>query len=127
MIGNFIDDIDCGSFFDQIDDLLEFPAEETAAIDTTAVAPLAPPTNFWSAESDSFHAANAVFSGNTVPDLSTELSVPVRFQTLLTSHSSTCALKTRSRAFREPVACSFINAPGFGGVFITCLLLCIVV
>ncbi|ESW23870.1 hypothetical protein PHAVU_004G083100 [Phaseolus vulgaris] len=76
MIGNFIDDIDCGSFFDQIDDLLEFPAEETAAIDTTAVAPLAPPTNFWSAESDSFHAANAVFSGNTVPDLSTELSVP---------------------------------------------------
>lgn len=99
MIGNFIDDIDCGSFFDHIDDLLEFPAEETAAVtDTTVVTPVAPPpTNFWSTESDSLHATNTVFSGNTVPDLSTELSVPVRFQTLLTSHSSMCVLKKRSR------------------------------
>jgi len=104
MIGNFIDDIDCGSFFDHIDDLLEFPEEETAVTDTTVVTPVAPPTTFWPAESDSLHATNTVFSGNTVPDLSTELSVPVRFQTLLTSHSSTCVLKTRSRAFREPVA-----------------------
>ncbi|BAU01909.1 hypothetical protein LR48_Vigan10g150900 [Vigna angularis] len=78
MIGNFIDDIDCGSFFDHIDDLLEFPAEETSAVtDTTVVTPVAPPpTNFWSTESDSLHATNTVFSGNTVPDLSTELSVP---------------------------------------------------
>ncbi|WVZ13989.1 hypothetical protein V8G54_011555 [Vigna mungo] len=117
MIGNFIDDIDCGSFFDHIDDLLEFPAEETAAVtDTTVVTPVAPPpTNFWSTESDSVHATNTVFSGNTVPDLSTELSVPVRFQTLLTSHSSMCVLKKR-----------FIKVPGFGGVFITCLLACII-
>ncbi|XP_027925000.1 GATA transcription factor 8-like [Vigna unguiculata] len=76
MIGNFIDDIDCGSFFDHIDDLLEFPEEETAVTDTTVVTPVAPPTTFWPAESDSLHATNTVFSGNTVPDLSTELSVP---------------------------------------------------
>ncbi|KAK7271035.1 hypothetical protein RJT34_26622 [Clitoria ternatea] len=68
---NVIDDIDCGSFFDHIDDLLEFPAED-AAVDasTTAAEPVPPPANLWPAESDS------VFSGNAVADLSAELSVP---------------------------------------------------
>ncbi|TKY46164.1 GATA transcription factor 8 [Spatholobus suberectus] len=75
MIGNFIDDIDCGSFFDHIDDLLEFPADDAAA-DTSAAAPVAPPANFWSAESDSLPPADPVFSCDAVPDLSAELSVP---------------------------------------------------
>lgn len=69
MIGNFIDDIDCGSFFDHIDDLLEFPDDNAA--------PVAPPANFWSAESDSLPASYTVFSDNSVTDLSAELSVPV--------------------------------------------------
>ncbi|RDX77441.1 GATA transcription factor 9, partial [Mucuna pruriens] len=76
MIGNFIDDIDCGSFFDHIDDLLEFPAEDAADTSAAAAAPVAPSANFWSAESDSLPAVNAVFSGDAVPDLSAELSVP---------------------------------------------------
>ncbi|KAL2335043.1 hypothetical protein Fmac_016256 [Flemingia macrophylla] len=63
MIGNFIDDIDCGSFFDHIDDLLDFPAEDSAA----------PPASFWASESS---AADTVFPGEAVPDLSAELSVP---------------------------------------------------
>lgn len=77
MVGNFIDDIDCGSFFDQIDDLLDFPADETAA-DTSAVAaaPDASPVKFWSVDSDSLPAANTVFSAPGMTDLSAELSVP---------------------------------------------------
>ncbi|KAK7315500.1 hypothetical protein VNO77_34050 [Canavalia gladiata] len=67
---NFMDDIDCGSFFDHIDDLLEFPADDDAT------APVDPPVNFWSSESDSLPASDSVFPGNTVPDLSAELSVP---------------------------------------------------
>ncbi|KAG4941499.1 hypothetical protein JHK87_045370 [Glycine soja] len=75
MIGNFIDDIDCGNFFDHIDDLLEFP-DDAAAADTSAAAPVPPPANFWSAESDSLPATDTVFSDNSVTDLSAELSVP---------------------------------------------------
>ncbi|KAK7380613.1 hypothetical protein VNO78_33128 [Psophocarpus tetragonolobus] len=67
MIGNFIDDIDCGSFFDHIDDLLEFPSDDT---DTATAG------NFWSADSNSLPATDTVFPGGAVPDLSAELSVP---------------------------------------------------
>lgn len=76
MVGNFMDDIDCGSFFDHIDDLLDFPAEDAATADNSAAAPVCPPASFWSAESDSLPAADTVFSGGAVPDLSAELSVP---------------------------------------------------
>ncbi|CAJ1947936.1 unnamed protein product [Sphenostylis stenocarpa] len=107
-----MEDIDCSSFFDHIDDLLEFP-EEMMTADTTITAPVAaPPTSFWSTQSHSLPTTNMVFSDNA-PDLSAEFSVPVRFQILLTSHSSTCALTTRSLGLPEPVACSFIIAPGF--------------
>lgn len=85
MVGNFIDDIDCGSFFDQIDDLLDFPADENTdetAADTSAVAvsPEAPPLKFWSVDSDSLPAADTVFSVPSMTDLSAELSVPVSFR-----------------------------------------------
>ncbi|XP_027347250.1 GATA transcription factor 8-like [Abrus precatorius] len=69
MVGpNIIDD-----FFDHIDDLLEFPTEDpvtTADASTSSAAPVPPPANFWSSDSDS------VFPVNTVPDLSAELAVP---------------------------------------------------
>jgi hypothetical protein len=61
---NFVDEIDCGSFFDQIDDFLDFPAVEDSV---DAVLP--PSDSFpsiWQTQPDSFAAS----------DLSAELSVP---------------------------------------------------
>lgn len=80
MIGNnFVDEIDCGSFFDQIDDLLDFPVE-----DVDAGLPPAKggdsansfPT-IWSTHSESLPGSDSVFSANSNTDLSAELSVPV--------------------------------------------------
>lgn len=79
MIGpNFMDEIDCGSFFDHIDDLLDFPAEDVdaAALPATAVNCNSFPS-IWPGESDSLPGSGSVFSGNTASDLSAELSVPV--------------------------------------------------
>ncbi|KAG4395210.1 hypothetical protein AAZX31_20G167100 [Glycine max] len=82
MVGpNFMDEIDCGSFFDHIDDLLDFPVEDVdggaATLPSVAAAgncnSLA---SIWPAESDSFPTSDSVFSGNTASDLSAELSVP---------------------------------------------------
>ncbi|XP_038892635.1 GATA transcription factor 8-like [Benincasa hispida] len=79
MIGNnFVDEIDCGSFFDQIDDLLDFPVE-----DVDAGLPPAKggdsansfPT-IWPTHSESLHGSDSVFSSNSNSDLSAELSVP---------------------------------------------------
>lgn len=81
MIGpNFIDEIDCGSFFDTIDDLLDFPNDDVES----GLGP-APDCNgafnnsLWPNQSGSLPAPNdAVFSaGNSASDLSAELSVPV--------------------------------------------------
>lgn len=79
-----MDEIDCGSFFDHIDDLLDFPVEDVdggaATLPSVAAAgncnSLA---SIWPAESDSFPTSDSVFSGNTASDLSAELSVPVSF------------------------------------------------
>lgn len=81
MIGpNFIDEIDCGSFFDHIDDLLDFPTGEDdveaalGSADCNAFPPL------WSNQSESLPGSESVFSaGNSASDLSAELSVPVSF------------------------------------------------
>ncbi|KAJ7975061.1 GATA transcription factor [Quillaja saponaria] len=76
MIGpNFMDEIDCGSFFDHIDDLLDFPADD---IDATlpATGNCDPFPNFWPTESDPMPGSDSVFSANSASDLSTELSVP---------------------------------------------------
>ncbi|KAE7996974.1 hypothetical protein FH972_001650 [Carpinus fangiana] len=78
MIGpNFIDEIDCGSFFDHIDDLLDFPTGEDdveAALGSTDCNAF--PT-LWSNQSESLPGSESVFSaGNSASDLSAELSVP---------------------------------------------------
>ncbi|KGN52268.1 GATA transcription factor 8 [Cucumis sativus] len=79
MIGNnFVDEIDCGSFFDHIDDLLDFPVE-----DVDAGLPPAKggdsansfPT-IWPTHSESLPGSDSVFSANSNSDLSAELSVP---------------------------------------------------
>ncbi|KAI9124456.1 hypothetical protein K1719_004378 [Acacia pycnantha] len=78
MIGpNFMDEIDCGNFFDHIDDLLDFPAEDvdTAALPSAAVNCDSFPA-VWPGESDSLPGSDSVFSGNNTSDLSAEISVP---------------------------------------------------
>lgn len=82
MVGpNFMDEIDCGSFFDHIDDLLDFSVNDVdataASLSTvTSAANCNSLASIWPNESDSFPASDSVFSGNS-PDLSVELSVPV--------------------------------------------------
>lgn len=82
MIGpaNFMDEIDCGSFFDHIDDLLDFPSEdiegglpcpENATATTTNLFP-----SIWSVQSESLPCSDSVFSNNSASDLSAGLSVP---------------------------------------------------
>ncbi|MBA0780673.1 hypothetical protein Gotri_004751 [Gossypium trilobum] len=80
MIGptNFIDEIDCGSFFDHIDDLLDFPNEYVeagfSAADSAVNAAAFP--SIWTAHPESFPGSDSVFSNNSASDLSAELSVP---------------------------------------------------
>ncbi|XP_023552240.1 GATA transcription factor 8 [Cucurbita pepo subsp. pepo] len=79
MIGNSLgDEIDCGSFFDHIDDLLDFPVED---VDLGL-----PPVNrgdsansfptIWPTHSESLPGSVSVFSANDNADLSAQLSVP---------------------------------------------------
>ncbi|PON67969.1 GATA transcription factor [Trema orientale] len=76
MIGpNFMDEIDCGSFFDHIDDLLDFPCDDV----DTGLGPSTDTKAFpsiWSTQPDSLPGSDSVFSGNSASDLSAELSVP---------------------------------------------------
>ncbi|KAE8672020.1 hypothetical protein F3Y22_tig00111877pilonHSYRG00408 [Hibiscus syriacus] len=80
MIGpaDFIDEIDCGSFFDHIDDLLDFPNYDVdvglSASDSAFNAAACP--SIWTAQSESFPGSESVFSNNSASDLSAELSVP---------------------------------------------------
>jgi hypothetical protein len=83
MVGsNFMDELDCGSFFDQIDDLLDFPVEDvdTVAASLPSVASVGncnSLASIWPNESESFPNSDSVFSGNnSASDLSAELSVP---------------------------------------------------
>ncbi|KAF5733743.1 GATA transcription factor 8-like [Tripterygium wilfordii] len=75
MIGpTFVDEIDCGSFFDHIDDLLDFPTE-----DDECGLPPADSNSFpsiWSTQSEPIPCSESVFSNNSSSDLSVELSVP---------------------------------------------------
>lgn len=77
MIGpNFMDEIDCGSFFDHIDDFLDFPGDDVDAGLGPSTDNKAFPS-IWSTQSDSLPGSDSVFSGNSASDLSAELSVPV--------------------------------------------------
>ncbi|KAJ0102298.1 hypothetical protein Patl1_06089 [Pistacia atlantica] len=78
MIGpNFMDEIDCGSFFDHIDDLLDFPNEDIEAGLAAADSKSFP--SLWPTQSDSLPGSDSVFSNNSSTDLSAELSVPTLF------------------------------------------------
>lgn len=73
-----MDEIDCGGFFDHIDDLLvDFSGDDVDA----GLGPKPETTSFpsiWSTtQSDSLPASDSVFSGNSASDLSAELSLPV--------------------------------------------------
>ncbi|KAA8534372.1 hypothetical protein F0562_031877 [Nyssa sinensis] len=75
---NFIDEIDCGSFFDQIDDLIEFPAENEAGFGSANCKDF---PSIWSNPPEVLQASdpNPIFSGNNSnsgSDLLAELSVP---------------------------------------------------
>ncbi|KAJ0045877.1 hypothetical protein Pint_06040 [Pistacia integerrima] len=75
MIGpNFMDEIDCGSFFDHIDDLLDFPNEDIEAGLAAADSKSFP--SLWPTQSESLPGSDSVFSNNSSTDLSAELSVP---------------------------------------------------
>ncbi|XP_009628969.2 GATA transcription factor 8 [Nicotiana tabacum] len=74
MGSNFVDEIDCGSFFDQIDDLIEFPSEnECGGLSSTDCK------EFPSIWDQPLPDSDPLFSGsynNSPSDLSAELSVP---------------------------------------------------
>ena len=104
MVGpNFMDEIDCGGFFDHIDDLLDFPVEDVDGAGTGAFPAAANAGNcnslasIWPPESDSFPGSDSVFSGNSASDLSAELSVPVSWQNVvvLMFHILFCLIKKK--------------------------------
>ncbi|XP_071728796.1 GATA transcription factor 8-like [Rutidosis leptorrhynchoides] len=70
----FTDEIDCGSFYDQIDDLIEFPAVTDTSLDSVDCNEF---NDFWITNSDELQVSDPVFpDSNCVSALSTELSVP---------------------------------------------------
>lgn len=78
MIGQKLMDetADCGSFFDHIDDLLDFPVEDVEACLPPANSGLIP--SIWSTQPESIPCSDSVFTGNnSKSDLSAELFVPV--------------------------------------------------
>lgn len=89
---NFGDEIDCGSFFDQIDDLIEFPSDNDCGeggvsgfvADGSFVIDGC--NNFPDVWSGSLPDNDPLFSGsqiNSASDLSAELSVPVSIGRLI--------------------------------------------
>jgi hypothetical protein len=78
---NYVDDIDCGSFFDHIDDLIDFPSDE-APFGSGSASGNAFCDNFpsvWTGPSDDLTGSEPFFPGcnsNSASDLSAELAVP---------------------------------------------------
>ncbi|XP_071930321.1 GATA transcription factor 8-like [Coffea arabica] len=73
---NFVDEIDCGSFFDHIDDLIEFPPENECGNGLVGSGDC---KNFPSLWDEALPDTDTLFTGNTsnsASDLSAELSVP---------------------------------------------------
>lgn len=91
MIGpNFIDEIDCGSFFDHIDDLLDFPGDDDVEAALGSGDCNAFPST-WPSQTESFPCSDSVFSANSASDLSAELSVPVSFSAAPSTRGTTIA------------------------------------
>ncbi|KAL3838328.1 hypothetical protein ACJIZ3_022919 [Penstemon smallii] len=75
---NFMDEFDCGNFFDQIDDLIEFPPENESGVGNL-VSSENDCKDFPSMWNEALPDSDPLFSGshsNAVSDLSAELSVP---------------------------------------------------
>ncbi|CAI9091107.1 OLC1v1026043C1 [Oldenlandia corymbosa var. corymbosa] len=75
---NFMDDADCGNFFDHIDDLIEFPPENDTS-NNGLVGSAGDCKNFSSLWDEPLPDADPLFSGNdnlSASGLSTELSLP---------------------------------------------------
>lgn len=74
---NFVDEIDCGNFFDQMDDLIEFPLEnECAGGDLVDSGDCPDISSMWN---DALPGSDPLFPGSqthSAADLSAELSVP---------------------------------------------------
>lgn len=74
MESSFMDDIDCGNFFDQIDDLIEFPPDNASGGNFVSSDDSKDFPSMWN---DALPESDPLFSGNAASDLSAELSVPV--------------------------------------------------
>ncbi|XP_076938893.1 GATA transcription factor 8-like [Bidens hawaiensis] len=73
---NYIEEIDCASFFDQIDDLIDFPQVNDTALDTVDCNEF--PTA-WTDNSGGLKVPESVFigsKGDNVSNLSAEIAVP---------------------------------------------------
>ncbi|KAA8539307.1 hypothetical protein F0562_025999 [Nyssa sinensis] len=73
---NFMDEVDCGSFFDQIDDLIEFPADNEVGFGSGNGNDF---PSIWSNHSEPLPGSDPIFpcnNGNSASDLSADLSVP---------------------------------------------------
>lgn len=73
---NFMDELDCGSFFDHIDDFIEFPADDETGLNMINCNEF---PSIWTDNSDTLPCSDPIFSGsnsNSASDLSAELAVP---------------------------------------------------
>ncbi|CAL5363474.1 unnamed protein product [Camellia sinensis] len=77
MGSDYIDEIDCGSFFDQIDDIIEFPTDNECGLGSGGCADF---PSIWSNPADALPGSGQIFSGNNSSNaasvLAAELSVP---------------------------------------------------
>ena len=81
---SFPEDIDCGNFFDNMDDILDFPGCDMDVGFNIGDSGSFP--NIWTNHQDTWPAASdPLFSSNTNSDSSPELYVPVSFYTNLIS------------------------------------------
>ena len=74
---NLMEEIDCGSFFDHIDDLIEFPPVTDTSLDSVDCNEF---TDIWTNNSGDLQITDPIFCGsNSGPasSLSAELAVPV--------------------------------------------------
>lgn len=79
MGSNLMDEIDCGSFFDHIDDLIECPPDNDTGLGSGSCNDF---PNIWTNTSEDLLDSDPIFSGrniNGASDLSAELAVPVSF------------------------------------------------
>lgn len=80
---SFMEEIDCASFFDQIDDLIEFPAVNDTVLISNPNSNSVECNEFantWTDNSGDLQVSDPIFGGSNsdnASDLSAELAVPV--------------------------------------------------